>query len=131
MEKVVRFGVSFEPVLLQKFDELMKRKGYGNRSEAIRDLVREYVAHEQEENVSGVIELVFDPRLKSYKNRIADIENEYHCLISNSAKKYLGHHLCVELLFVRGTKDRLGALLSKLKKSKGVKKIRFDSVSSS
>ena len=54
MAKVVRFGVSFDPKLLEKFDRLIRKKGYRNRSEAIRDITREYVAKEKQENIVGI-----------------------------------------------------------------------------
>ena len=39
-EKITRFGVSIEPNLIKKFDRQIKKEGYANRSEAIRDLIR-------------------------------------------------------------------------------------------
>lgn len=126
MDKVIRFGVSFNPKLLERFDKIISKKGYHNRSEAIRDVVREYVAKEKKENIIGVIRLTFDPRIKPYQNRIADIENEYHCLITNLNKGYIDHHTCLELINVKGKKDRINKLISKLQESKGVKEAKLD-----
>ncbi len=128
MDKVIRFGVSFDPKLLDRFDKIIEKKGYGNRSEAIRDIVREYVAKEKKENIVGVIRLVFDPRIKPYQNKIADIENEYHCLIINIIKKYVDHHNCLELIELKGKKERINRFISKLREAKGVREVSFDRV---
>lgn len=128
MDKVTRFGVSFDPGLLRKFDKIIENKGYHNRSEAIRDIVRGYVAKEKKENIIGVIRLISDPRVKPYQNKIADIENEYHCLITNVNKKYLDHHNCLELIEVKGKKERINKFIFKLQKSKGVKDVGFEKI---
>ena len=55
MDNVIRFGVSFEPKLLERFDKIIEKKGYRNRSEAIRDIAREYVVQEKKENIVGSV----------------------------------------------------------------------------
>lgn len=128
MDKVIRFGVSFDPKLLERLDKIIKKKGYNNRSEAMRDIVREYVAKEKKENIIGVIRLIFDPRIKSYQNKIADIENEYHCLINNVNKKYVDHHNCLELIEVKGKRERINKFVSRLKEAKGIKDVIFEEI---
>ena len=49
-DKITRFGVSIEPELLEKFDDLIKKEGYLNRSEAIRDLIRKNLITEKQKN---------------------------------------------------------------------------------
>ena len=44
MSKLIRFGISLENDLSEKFDDRLKKKGYSNRSEAIRDLIRQVVS---------------------------------------------------------------------------------------
>ena len=128
MDNVIRFGVSFEPKLLERFDKIIEKKGYRNRSEAIRDIAREYVVKEKKENIVGIIRLIFDPRIKPYQNKIADIENEYHCLIINLNKKYLDHHNCLELIEVKGKRERINKFISKLREAKGVKDVGFEKI---
>ena len=63
MSELVRFGVSLDHELLERFDALIQAKNYSNRSEAIRDLIRhELVTKEWQEgnDVAGAITLVYD-----------------------------------------------------------------------
>ena len=53
MEKITRFGVSIEPDLLKKFDKTIKKKGYTNRSEAIRDIKRKNLIIEKSKDIQG------------------------------------------------------------------------------
>src|SRR3989338_7680059 len=114
MDKVVRTGISFEPKLLKLFDRFIKDKGYGNRSEAINDIIRERLFHEHHDQIVGTIKVVYDHRVGHYSKNVSNLQHDYHCQIVSSMHNYLDHHTCLELIVVKGKIDRIRKLLGKI-----------------
>jgi len=124
MAGLMRFGVSLEKKLLEDFDRLIARKKYSNRSEAIRDLIRDsFVKEEWEKNgeVAGAISIVYDHHKRELMDVIVDIQHGYHDMIVASQHAHLDHHNCLEVVIVRGKSDIIKALSDKLRAVKGVK----------
>lgn len=122
-----RFGVSIDTKLLERFDSLINKRGYTNRSEALNDLVREFVLkNEKSEEQFGLIRLVTDPRIKSYRSNVLELQNNFHCMILDSLRKYIDHHHCLEILIVKGKKERLNKLVEHLQKEQSVKEVKFE-----
>lgn len=122
---VIRTGISFDPNLLKKFDEFIKKKGYTNRSEAIQDILREFLFHKKEEDIIGVIKIVYDHRFGHYNNKITEEQHKYHCLVLSSNRTYLDHHNCLEIILVKGKLERIENLVKQLKNLNGVNKVEF------
>ncbi|MBP7341074.1 MAG: nickel-responsive transcriptional regulator NikR [Smithellaceae bacterium] len=128
MSKLVRFGVSLDEDLLNQFDRLLRQKKYTNRSEAIRDLIREeLVKKEWTENreVTGAITLVYDHHARELVTRVLDIQHDYHTCILSSQHIHLDHHNCFEIIVTRGKSKDIEALFQKLKAVKNVKHAGF------
>ncbi|MBI2558410.1 nickel-responsive transcriptional regulator NikR [Candidatus Woesearchaeota archaeon] len=121
MDKVIRTGISFEPKLLKLFDRFIKEKGYTNRSEAISDIIRDRLTHHHEENIVGTIKVIYDQRVGHYSKNVSNLQHDYHCQIVSSMHTYLDHHMCLELIVVKGSVERIRKLLDKVKKTEGVK----------
>lgn len=124
MSEIVRFGVSLEKELLEKFDKLIKEKKYPNRSEAIRDLIRENLVKKEwteGKEVAGAITLVFDHHKRELVNTLTDIQHDFHQLIISSQHIHLDHDNCLEIIVVRGKPIEVRGLADKLKSTKGVK----------
>jgi len=124
MSEIVRFGVSLEKELLEKFDRLIKEKKYPNRSEAIRDLIRENLVKREwveGKEVAGAITLVFDHHKRDLVNILTDIQHDFHQLIISSQHIHLDHDNCLEIIVVRGKPIDVRVLADKLKATKGVK----------
>ncbi len=125
MTKLIRFGISMHEDLLQKFDGIVARKGYSNRSEAIRDLIRdELVEKEWEtegEEVAGTITLVYDHHSKGLSHMLLEQQHEYHDLIMTSTHVHLDHHNCLEVLIIKGRAAEAKKVAEKLISIKGVK----------
>ena len=128
MSKLVRFGVSLDEDLLGQFDRLIRQRKYTNRSEAIRDLIREeLVKKEWTENreVTGAITLVYDHHARELVTRVLDIQHDYHTCILSSQHIHLDHHNCFEIIVTRGKSKDIEALFQKLKAVKNVKHAGF------
>ncbi len=124
MSDIVRFGVSLEKELLDKFDRLIKEKKYPNRSEAIRDLIRENLVKREwveGKEVAGAITLVFDHHKRELVNTLTDVQHDFHQLIISSQHIHLDHDNCLEIIVVRGKPIEVRGLADKLKSTKGVK----------
>ena len=124
MSEIVRFGVSLEKELLEKFDKLIKGKKYSNRSEAIRDLIRENLVKREwieGKEVAGAITLVFDHHKRELMNTLTDIQHDFHTLIISSQHIHLDHDNCLEIIVVRGKPKEVRELADKLRATKGVK----------
>jgi len=124
MSNLVRFGVSLERSLLDKFDKLIKEKSYTNRSEAIRDLIRDALVKKEwveGKEVAGAISIVYDHHKRKLMDLIVDIQHEYQDMIVASQHAHLDHHNCLEVIIVKGSSNNIKTLADRLRAVKGVK----------
>jgi len=126
MDKLKRFGVSVEKKLLQKFDSYVRSRGYKNRSEALRDLIRKELVDNQwmdkvNKEVAGAIIIVYDHHQRKLVDNIINIQHDYHKVIISSQHVHLDHETCLEVIVVKGVITDLFELENKLKVIKGVK----------
>lgn len=121
---LVRFGVSLDGELLQKLDELIGRKGYTNRSEALRDMIRQSLVQEewsQGREVVGAIILVYDHHRRELVNRLTDLQHDFGELIISSQHIHIDHNNCLEIVAVKGDPRKIEDLANRLRAIKGVK----------
>ena len=128
MPGLTRFGVSLDGKLLAKFDRLIGRKGYANRSEAIRDLIRDALVQRswstdtgpREERVAGVT-LVYDHDSSSLAQKLAHIQHENHKAVVSALHVHMDEHNCLEVLVLRGRAKDVITMGEGLVSTKGVK----------
>ena len=124
MSGLIRFGVSLEKDLLDKFDKIIKAENYSNRSEAFRDLIREKLVKtewQKRGNVAGAITLVYDHHKRYLLNVLTDIQHDFHNLIISGQHIHLDHNNCLEIIVVKGKPEEIEDLANRLKSAKGVK----------
>lgn len=124
MSSLVRFGVSLDEALLSKFDKLIKDKNYTNRSEAIRDLIRQELIRKEWETgaeVVGAITLIYDHHKRDVLGKVIDIQHNDQGLIICTQHIHLDHHNCLEIIAVQGQADEVNVLAARLKAVKGVR----------
>jgi CopG family nickel-responsive transcriptional regulator len=123
--RLQRFGVSMDPSLLDQFDRLIEAKGYTNRSEAIRDLIRDYLVREEWRNEEGssvgTITLVYNHHLREMADKLTDIQHQFHQNIVSVLHVHLDAHNCLEVLVVKGDKSAIYMIADRLSGAKGVK----------
>jgi len=121
-----RIGISLEEDLLAQFDRLIAEKGYVNRSEAVRDLIRdslvqrEWASRGREEKVA-VVTLVYDHDSASLAQKLAHIQHENHRAVVSALHVHLDPHNCLEVLVLRGRGKDVSAMGDGLVSTKGVK----------
>lgn len=124
MPSIVRFGVSLEETLLDDFDDLIKRRQYTNRSEAIRDLIRQELLKkdlDEDREVAGAITYIYDHHQRDLLNKIIDIQHDDHDIIQSSQHIHIDHHNCLEIVAVKGNSSVVRKLTDTLKALKGVR----------
>jgi len=125
MSNLKRFGISLESGLLEKFDQLIGQKGYGNRSEAIRDLIRDALVQHEWENDSketiGTITIIYDHHARQItSNKTAKEHSHFHQIIS-TMHVHLDHENCLEVSAVRGSAKDVKHIADEIIGMKGVK----------
>jgi CopG family nickel-responsive transcriptional regulator len=125
MSELVRFGVSLDGDLLKGFDARNKRKGYVNRSEAIRDLVRECLVEEEWQTTTGeavgVVSLVFDHDRMELSKTLTRVQHSRHGLIVATTHVHLDEHNCLEVVILKGKVRQVRKLAESLISRRGVK----------
>ena len=125
MEKIMRFGVSIEPDLLGQFDRMMKKKGYSNRSEAIRDIIREHLVIEQIKDPSveviGTLTMIYDHHSGLLTDRLLEIQHDHYQEILTTTHIHIDHSTCLEVLVLRGKAQNIQKLADTIKALKGIK----------
>jgi CopG family nickel-responsive transcriptional regulator len=121
---VTRFGVSLDEHLLAQFDRVIARKGYTNRSEAIRDLIRESLVREQWElgsdEVVGTLTLVYNHEVRDLTDKLTDLQHAHYKAIVSALHVHLDPHHCLEVLVLRGKAKELKAIADRLTGTRGV-----------
>jgi CopG family transcriptional regulator, nickel-responsive regulator len=129
MSSVSRFGVSLEEDLLQAFDLSIGGQGYQNRSEAIRDLIRDHLIQKKvgkgDEEVVGVISLLYDHRTHHLSDVLADMQHKASVMVNASLHIHLDAHNCLEVIIVRGSANKVHEVAGQLIATKGVQNGRL------
>jgi CopG family nickel-responsive transcriptional regulator len=109
MDKVTRIGISIEPELLEKFDVLIEKQQYTNRSEAVRDIIRKNLVTEEWEKgigtVVGSITIMYDHDSHNVVEKLAELQHQNHSIIHNSSQVRLDEHACLEVIIVQGLRN--------------------------
>ena len=125
MSVLSRIGVAIDSDLLKKFDRRIARRGYSNRSEAFRDLIRDDLVEQNwaspESNVVGTVTLVYDHHVRQLNEKLTSIQHEFHHSILSTLHVHLDHDHCLEVIVVRGKSAEVRKVADSLISAKGVK----------
>ena len=126
MSDLYRFGVSLEKNLIDDFDKHIKAQNYLNRSEAIRDLIREELGQKKWTEggiVTGAVVMTYDHHKRELVSKLLDIQHDFHALIISTQHVHLDHHLCLEIIAVKGNSREVEKLANSIKSLVGVKQV--------
>ncbi len=125
MAETVRFGISIDERLLNRFDTLIEEKGYINRSEAIRDLIRNALVEEEwaKENreAVGTVSLVYDHHTRDLSDKLTEHQHPHRKEIISALHVHLDAHHCLEVVVLKGKEKKIKKLAEELIGAKGVK----------
>lgn len=119
-----RIGVALDSELLERFDSLIGRLGYTNRSEAFRDLIRDRLVAEKTANpkstVVGSVTLIYDHHAHGVTERLTELQHEHHQLVVSTSHAHLDHDSCLEVLIVHGLAKSVEEFAGRMIGLKGV-----------
>jgi CopG family nickel-responsive transcriptional regulator len=125
MAFITRFGVSIPDSLLGDFDRLISRKGYQNRSEAIRDLIRDSLVTEEwregKKEMVGTIALVYSHHTRELSRILTEMQHDHYKMILSTLHIHLDEHNCLEVLVVKGRGEEIQKISDRLIGTRGVK----------
>ena len=124
-----RFGISLEQDLLAKFDNLLSEQGYANRSEAIRDLIRDALVKKEwlteDIETAGVVVIVYNHEQHELAKKMTDAQHKDYGKIISSLHVHLDAHNCLEVILLKGKAQEIKRLGDSLISTRGVKYGQF------
>ncbi len=121
-----RITISLEEELAREFDALIRTRGYANRSEAVRDLLRrelesQRLAREEAPHCVASLSYVYNHHERRLAERLTNLQHHAHDLVVSTMHVHLDHDNCLETLFLRGATQELRALAEKISAERGVR----------
>ncbi len=123
MPDLMRLSFSIEASLQEKFESLVRQSGYANRSEFIRDMIRDRLVEEEWEGADeavGTITLIFDHHARGVQSKLTDLQHDHHDIILATTHVHLDRHLCAEVIICRGHPAIIRAIHDRLRQQRGV-----------
>lgn len=123
MSDLVRISISLDSALLERAETLRRARGYENRSEFLRDLLRERLveeAWETDEEAVGAITLIYDHHQRQLGEKLTEVQHDHHDVVLATTHVHLDRRLCAEVIMTRGRAGTLRRLADTLRRQKGV-----------
>ena len=125
MSDLSRIGVAIDAALLKQFDELIAKRGYTNRSEAFRDLIRDQLIEKKAERpdsiVVGTVTLVYNHHVRQLSERLNEMQHQAFHNVLSTLHVHLDHDNCLEVLVLKGKASAVRKMADALISTKGVK----------
>lgn len=124
MSELIRFGVSLDKALLDRFDAMIRERQYTNRSEALRDLIRGALVQRawgKGGDVAGAITLIYDHHQRDVLVKVMETQHKFQKMIISTQHIHLDHHNCLEIIATRGRAEEVQRLADALTSIKGVR----------
>lgn len=125
MGKLRRFAISIDTDLADSFDKHIGQEGYSNRSEAIRDLIRDHLAADRLEldgaEAVASLSLVYDHHQHELSDTLTHLQHDHHELIISSLHVHIDHDNCLEVIIMKGPNTRIKSVSDRLMSTRGVK----------
>lgn len=123
MADLVRLSLSLPQPLLQQLEAMMQQQGYTNRSEFIRDMIRDQLVTREwtaPAETLGTVTLVYNHHIRQLSERLIELQHHHYHVILAATHVHLDHNLCAEMILVRGQPAQIQELADHLRQQKGV-----------
>lgn len=123
MSDLVRMSFSIEQNLFDKLEELVAQSGYTNRSEFVRDMIRQQLVQRQwdkNQEVVGTVTLIYDHHARQLSEKLTDLQHQAHHSVLATTHVHLTHDLCAEMIMMRGKASKIRQLADQMRQHRGV-----------
>ena len=125
MHNITRLGISIPRELVRAFDRITRGKGYRTRSEAVRDVMRDYLVAQEWQNVRGqvvgTVTLIYDHETRELTHVLTELQHRFHVAIVCATHVHLDEHNCLEVIVLRGKAAHVRTIADRLISTRGVK----------
>jgi len=124
MSELTRTGLSIDRELLAKFDVAIAKRNYKNRSEAVRDLIRDHLVGEEADSnkvVVATLTIVYDHHRPNLTEKLVDAQHHAGGSVLAATHVHLDHHNCLEVVIMKGRSKELRQLADQILSLRGVK----------
>jgi len=124
MSELSRTGLSINRELLAKFDLAIAKKGYKNRSEAVRDLMRDQLVSEEADKnqvIIGTLTIVYDHHRPNLTEELVEAQHQAGSQVLAATHVHLDHHNCLEVVLMKGRSGSIRNLADRILSLRGVK----------
>jgi CopG family transcriptional regulator, nickel-responsive regulator len=121
-----RFTISLDEDLAKEFDELIAKRGYQNRSEAIRDLLRSQLESARQSGAAGDycvanLSYVYNHHERDLAERLTELQHGHHDLTVATLHAHLDHDNCLESVILKGPVGSVRTFADALMAERGVR----------
>jgi CopG family transcriptional regulator, nickel-responsive regulator len=123
MSDLVRVSLSLEKSLYDSMEDLVSKSGYENRSEFIRDLLRDRLVREEwekNEEAVGTITLIYDHHARMLSEKITQLQHHHHHEILATTHVHLDDRMCAEVVLVKGAAESIRHIADEMRRQKGM-----------
>ena len=123
MPDLVRLSLSIEKPLYDRLESLISDNGYANRSEFVRDMIRDKLVErewDQNRETIGTLTLIYNHTMRKLSEKLTDIQHEFHDSVMVTTHVHLDHDLCVEVILLKGLSKDIQSAAKQLRQQKGV-----------
>src|SRR5271169_1878164 len=124
MSELARTGLSIDRELLARFDLAIAKKRYKNRSEAVRDLIRDHLVSEEADSdklVVGTLTIVYDHHRPNLTEKLVEAQHRAGSKVLAATHVHLDHHNCLEVVIMKGRSSEVRHIADQILSLRGVK----------
>jgi CopG family nickel-responsive transcriptional regulator len=122
--KLVRLSLSIEETLFKKLEKIVRLSGYQNRSEFVRDMIRDRLVETEWEKgdtpVLCAITIVYNHHKRELSEKLTELQHRHHEIVLAATHVHLDSEICAEMIMAKGNPGNVNKLYDLLKKQKGV-----------
>ena len=123
MSEITRVSLSLDSALLEKLDRLALENDYQNRSEFIRDLIRDQLARQEwetDKEVIGTLTIVYNHHQRGLTEKLVELQHHCHETVLAATHVHLTHEICAEMIMIRGRGPGITELAKAIRQQRGV-----------
>ena len=123
MSELIRMSFSIEEPLYNQLEKLVKEAKYTNRSEFVRDMIRDHLVErqwKQDGECLGTVTLVYNHNLRQLGEKLTKVQHHHHRHILATTHVHLDEELCAEVVIIKGKAHDIQHVADELRQQKGV-----------